>query len=632
MEEHVGQIWHRLISRAARHDYPDAAVRLDDVRQSVGVIFRALGGEGGLRVEACTETAHGARRSLAQKLAGLGEQVELAWRDDETLRLPMRIAWFESADLNRDLYLWLAALASVQLPVDDTISCSIKESEPCGRSVWLRRSVYATYQLLKQYPGLRPRYKRLLEAHLAERPSLPSLRADEAAQELIIQQALSSPQDELPQWPEARRAAMPVPMWLHPAPPVMGTVAAGSRVEDEPSPDDQDDEAGEPDKTIATDKRRRGERVDTPDGRDGLLAFRLESMFSRAEYVAVDRSTDEDEDEDSKDALEDLELLSMASGGKKPKARLRFDLDLPSEEHDDIRLGEGITLPEWDFRKQTLVPDQCQLIPMLGKDCLPQPLPRRLHGKSQRMKQVFDLVQARRTWQRGQPDGSEIDTDAVIMKACDRRRGVDNGDLRVFRQLHQNQRDLACLVLADLSMSTDSYVNDEQRVIDVIRDSLLLFSEALATTQDQFALYGFSSRRRDHVRFHTLKTFEERHDETIIGRIMSIKPGFYTRMGAALRYATKLLEATPATQKLLILLTDGKPNDLDRYEGRYGVEDTRQAVLESSRAGVTPFCVTIDDKAQTYLPYLFGQSAYARVKHVNELPSRLPLLYAQLTR
>lgn len=624
MEEHVGQLWHRLISRAARCNYPLAAVHLDEVRQAAGIVFRALGGEGGLKVEACTETAHGARRTLAQRLAGTGMQVELAWRDDETLRLPMQVAWFETVELNRDLYLWLAALASVQVDANES------DAADCGGS-WLHRSAAGTARILQNYPGLRPRYERLVCAHQRDRPTFDSLRVDEAAQERLIQEALQDPLAELPAWPPARRPAMPVPLWLHPAPPVLGRVAARSRMDDD-SEDEQDENTKEPNKAIESDKRRRGERVDTPDGRDGLLAFRLESLFSRAEYVAVDRSTEENEDEDSKDALEDLELLSMASGGKRPKATLRFDLDLPSEEHDDIRLGEGITLPEWDFRKQTLVPDQCQLLPMIGKDCTAQPLPTRLQGKARRMQQVLDQVQARRTWHRSQPEGSEIDTDALIMKACDRRRGVDNGDLRVYRQLHKTDRDLACLLLADLSMSTDSYVDNENRVIDVIRDSLLLFSEALAATQDQFALYGFSSRRRDHVRFQTLKTFEECHDEAIIGRILSIKPGYYTRMGAAIRHATKLLEQRPSSQKLLILLTDGKPNDLDRYEGRYGVEDTRQAVKECTRTGVTPFCVTIDDKAQDYLPYIFGQSSYARVKHVNELPSRLPLLYAQLTR
>jgi nitric oxide reductase NorD protein len=165
----------------------------------------------------------------------------------------------------------------------------------------------------------------------------------------------------------------------------------------------------------------------------------------------------------------------------------------------------------------------------------------------------------------------------------------------------------------------------------VIRDSLLLFSEALATTGDRFALYGFSSRRRSHVRFHTLKTFEEPYTDRSRGRIQAIRPGYYTRMGAALRHATSLLTRQPSSERLLLILTDGKPNDLDRYEGRYGIEDTRMAVREAVRSGVRPFCVTVDAKARDYLPYLFGANAWMLVRHAGELPARLPLLYARLT-
>ena len=165
----------------------------------------------------------------------------------------------------------------------------------------------------------------------------------------------------------------------------------------------------------------------------------------------------------------------------------------------------------------------------------------------------------------------------------------------------------------------------------MIRDSLFLFSEALQATGDRFALYGFSSRRRDHVRFHALKDFTSRYDNQVRGRIQAIRPGYYTRMGAAIRHATNLIDREPSRQKLLLLLTDGKPNDLDKYEGRYGVEDTRKAVHEALERGVRPFCVTIDEKAGDYLPYLFGSASYILVRNASELPSKLPLLYARLT-
>ncbi len=610
MEEQVGAFWHRLVTRAARREYPHAAVSLEEMRQSAALMFRALGGEGGLRVEAATETAHGARRSFLQRIAGSGQQVELAWRDEETLRLPARIAWFEERELNRQLYLWLAALAA--------------GSERCSGD-WLQQNAAASASVLRAWSGLAGRYRRLVEAHLQQRPDPQTLRADEALQEQRIRQCLREPSMDAPALPQAGRPPWPVPLWLHPSPPLM--TAERSACDD----DDEDENDESHSEQVETEKRRRGERVDDPDGRSGLLAFRLESLFTRAEYVSVDRPTEEDEDQKAKAAIEDLDVLSMARDGKRTAARLRFDLDLPPRENDDVYLGEGIPLPEWDFRRQTLLPDHCRLQPMLARDAGPAVLPEHLRVRARRLRSLFEMLKPRRVWLNAQPDGSELDINAVIDHVTDRMRGIRAAEADMFRSFRNAERDLSCLLLADLSLSTDSHVNNEQRVIDVIRDSLFLFSEALSGTGDRFALYGFSSRRRNHVRFHTLKTFNESCSPDVMGRIQAIKPGYYTRMGTAIRYSARLLEKESSSQKLLLILTDGKPNDLDKYEGRYGIEDTRAAIREAVKQGVQPFCVTIDDKARDYLPYLFGSASYMLVRNARELPAKLPLLYARLT-
>jgi len=202
----------------------------------------------------------------------------------------------------------------------------------------------------------------------------------------------------------------------------------------------------------------------------------------------------------------------------------------------------------------------------------------------------------------------------------------------LFMEQRQNRRDLACLLLADLSMSTDAHLDNEHRVIDVVTDSLLLFGEALSAVGDPFALYGFSSLRRQQVRMQELKSFRQPYGDETRGRIQALKPGYYTRMGAAIRQATELLGACKQRRKLLLLVTDGKPNDLDLYEGRYGVEDTRQAVMEARKQGLLPFCITIDREAGDYLPYMFGGNGYTLIKEPQQLPFRLPQLYKQLTQ
>jgi nitric oxide reductase NorD protein len=194
------------------------------------------------------------------------------------------------------------------------------------------------------------------------------------------------------------------------------------------------------------------------------------------------------------------------------------------------------------------------------------------------------------------------------------------------------ERDLACLLLADLSLSTDKWVSDSHRIIDVIRESLLLFAEAMSATGDRFGLYGFSSLKQHNVRFNLIKDFSAPYNAHARGRILALKPGYYTHMGSALRQASRILVEQPASRRLLLLISDGKPNDLDLYDSRYGIEDTRMAIHAARRLGLQPFCVTVDREGGAYLPYIFGPAGFTVIRRPEVLPSRLPLLYAQLTR
>ncbi len=612
MEEWVGQLWHKVITRAARREYPQAAVHLDEIRRPAAILFRALGGDGGLRIETANETENGARRNLLSRIAGSNRHLALAWRDEDTLRLPASVAWFADRELNRELYLWLAALAARSTRYDGE---------------WLQKNAAASAALLASHPGLKHRYQRLVEAHLEQRPDPHTLKTDEAKQERMIRHALLHPQDVTTPLAVTDNPPQAVPLWLHPAPPCLFDKRAKAGEEDDSEEATQQQHS----QPVDSDKRHRGERVDMPDGKGGLLVFRLESLFTRAEHANVDRTTEENQDEDAGSALDDMEQVSVARDRKPVASRLRFDLDLPPEDNDDLYLGEGIALPEWDYRKQVLLADHCRLQAMQARDAEPLPLPQHLQVRARRVRRLFEALKPGRQWRSAQADGNELDLNALIDHTADRLRGVRTTEAALYRRLENAERDLSCLLLADLSLSTDAHVSNEQRIIDVIRDSLFLFSEALQATGDRFALYGFSSRRRNHVRFHTLKDFTSGYDDRVRGRIQAIRPGYYTRMGAAIRHATNLIDREPSRQKLLLLLTDGKPNDLDKYEGRYGVEDTRRAVQEAVERGVRPFCVTIDEKAADYLPYLFGSSSYILVRDARELPAKLPLLYARLT-
>lgn len=616
LEEIVGSSWHRFITRRADNSFPEARVGLDEVRHTAGVFFRALGGEGGLRVVNATEADNHSRRSMLQRIAGVGGKLQYAWRDHETLRLPESISLLPSRELNRDLYLWLTALSTV----------SLEHASAAERSDWISRNQYRTLKTLELWPGLANRYQTLLNAHLQQRPDTGSLPADEALQERSIVAALKSPTDSV-MLKFARRPPQAVPLWLHPSPPQLETDSVKA-----PQDPDIPEASVKKKEQKKQQTRKRGNRTDMPDGHHGLMSFRLESLWSWAEYTKVDRTSTDDDDDDSMQTAEDMDNITVAQDSQTTSSKIKLDLDLPSSEYDDIVLGEGIPIDEWDYKQQLLLKDHCRLQTMRPRRAEAQELPQRLQVQARKIRRRFEILQPRRQWENRQNDGSELDLESYISYLADRKHGRVESDTPVYRALRNNHRDLSCLLLADLSLSTDAHINDKTRVVDVIRDSLFLFSEALTATRDRFALHGFSSRNRGHIRFYNLKGFDDSYNDMVRGQINAIQPGYYTRMGAAIRHASQLLAKESSSQKLLLILTDGKPNDLDKYEGRYGIEDTRMAVLEAEKLGLRPFCVTIDEQAEDYLPYLFGSSSYVLVRHAEELPRKLPALYLRLTR
>jgi nitric oxide reductase NorD protein len=609
MEEHVGGWWHGFITRHSEQSYPEAAVSLNDIQHLLGIWFRALGGDGGLEIATADATGHNARRSLLQRMAGSNRKAELAWRDENALRLPLQIGIFPEQQMNRDLYLWLGALAAMEEEITD---------EP-----WFLHNQRLSRMALERYPGLGDRYLNLVEAHLQQR-RLGRWPEDEIAQEQAIRRALIEP-GSMQQLPPARRMPLPVPLWLHPNPPRPTVIPAAEPPEDAGSGGAQARELEE----VA---RKQTEKAETQESERGLITVRMENLFSWGEHVNVDRGTeDEDNDERADEVARDLDKISVTRNGKAAKTRIKFDLDLPAEAEDDEILSDDLMLPEWDWKKRQLVPDHCRVVELVAKDAPAISLPERLNRTAAKLRSQFQALAPARVWHRARPDGEEVDMDAYLRFRTDRASGCSVAADNLYRQMNAGARDLACLLLADLSLSTDTWVSNEARVLDVIQDSLYLFAESLTATGDQFGIYGFSSRKRDPIRIHTIKTFEESYSGRIRGRINALAPGYYTRLGAGIRFAAERLREQGAGRRLLLILTDGKPNDLDQYEGRYGIEDTRHAIQMVRNLGFHPFCVTIDEKGNDYLPHLFGSSGYVVIRDPLELPGQLPLLYARLT-
>jgi nitric oxide reductase NorD protein len=191
--------------------------------------------------------------------------------------------------------------------------------------------------------------------------------------------------------------------------------------------------------------------------------------------------------------------------------------------------------------------------------------------------------------------------------------------------MHRAERNIAVAFMVDMSGSTKGWINDAER------ESLILLCEALESLGDRYAIYGFSGMTRKRCELYKVKAFDEPYDAEVRARISGIRPQDYTRMGFAIRHLTKVLRETEARTRILITLSDGKPDDYSDYRGEYGIEDTRRALLEARRDGIHPYCITIDEQARDYLPHMYGPAAYTLVDEVRQLPLKVSDIYRRLT-
>ena len=615
MEEWVGQWWHKAITRIAAAPPNAERVLLADVQRSIALLYRAGGGDPAVRVAPAAASRHGGARRFLERVAGSNQRSAQSRLDPEVLALPPEIGVFDQRALNHDLYLWLAALAAVFEPTGD----------------WIADNRAASSRALQRFAGLRSRHAALVQAHLAQRPALSSLRAAAMPFEAAVQAALRG-EDHGALFVQPGQVA-PVWLWLAADAPaqIEATPISTSTASDGPDPDIEQDPTAQDE---ASKRRRRAKRADTGEERNPLLvAPKTESITTWSEFVRLARGSDDEPDPNAQAAADDMDTLTLARGKQTTASRVKFDLDLPSASADDRPLGPGRKTPEWDWRRRALLPDHCAVQCLVTQPQAPFVPPPHLRATAHRVRRRLEVLRAAPRNIKAQHSGDELDLDAWVRFQTEVRGGVQHSDAPpIYSRRERGERSLATLLLADLSLSTDAYATSDARVIDVIRDALYVFGEALAATGDAFEMLGFSSVRRQHVRIQHIKGFGERWGEPVRARVGALKPGFYTRMGAAVRDATRRLAARPERQRLLLVLTDGKPNDLDIYEGRYGLEDTRHAIQEARDAGLTPFCVTIDHEAHDYLPMLFGSNGYALVRQPQELTRRLTQAWITLAR
>lgn len=316
-----------------------------------------------------------------------------------------------------------------------------------------------------------------------------------------------------------------------------------------------------------------------------------------------------------------------SAAGKAGQAMLEQDI-IPHKTNDTAAPDtECYTYDEWDYRRQGYRKNWCSVqhktLTPVHSAFIANTL-NKYHGLTIRLRHQFEMMRSQEHFVKRQREGDDIDFDALVESISDTKAGLPGSD-RLFIRLKRDERDIAVLFLVDMSNSTAGWINT------ALKESLILMAEALEVLGDRYAIYGFSGMRRSRCEFFHVKHLGEQYGEKVKERLTSISPSEYTRMGPAIRHATKLLQDVDAKTRLIVTLSDGKPEDYDDYKGQYAIEDTRHALLEAKTSDIHPFCITIDQQAKDYMQHMYGPANYIFIDDVRKLPVRIPEIYRALT-
>ena len=287
--------------------------------------------------------------------------------------------------------------------------------------------------------------------------------------------------------------------------------------------------------------------------------------------------------------------------------------------------------PEWDYVIGIYRPAWCTLREQPAESGDPRAIADILRRREDTVRRVNRLVKSARVGHaarlRRQVEGNDLDLDACITAMADMRAGRTPSP-HVYRRAGHTRRNLAVLWLLDLSRSTNDFVvSAGTTVLALAREATAVVAEAIDSVDDSFAVHGFDSSGREDIGYYRFKDFEEPYAEVPRARLAAMTGQRSTRMGAALRHAGYLLGRRAAARKLIVLVTDGAPHDIDVHDRRYLVRDAKRAVEEQRRTGIATFCMSLDPSADRYVSPIFGAGNYLVLDHLRRLPEKLALVY-----
>lgn len=374
--------------------------------------------------------------------------------------------------------------------------------------------------------------------------------------------------------------------------------------------------------------------VDKKQQEDYVLTHNFEKVDTAEEFDGVWRDFDGDDDlKAHENALDELNMKFTVRVDDTTHSVYQADFienTTISESAERDEKGYHLSYDEWDYSKNIYKDNYCKIYPVTQ---LKTDIPYYQKTVAQHATTLIGLrkmlanINNKMQQQRRQIQGDEFDTDAITDLFVDVHSQHTPSD-KLYISKRKKEKDLSILVLLDMSLSSDGYA-DGNRIIDVEKQVSILFGEILNEYNVDFSISGFYSKTRNYATFLTLKEFEDdwNRAKNVIG---AIEPNGYTRIGVALRHAGALLQKRPTKNKWVVLISDGKPNDYDKYEGKYGIQDVKQALRELHEKQVNAYALAIEAQAKYYLPQMFGQNHYQILTKPTELLQSLVKLYEKI--
>ncbi len=395
-----------------------------------------------------------------------------------------------------------------------------------------------------------------------------------------------------------------------------------------PGPDRPTEQA-DPRRATALSRRPRARNSDNEDDPSpGVWMIQTAEPTPHAEDpLGLNRPEDRDADDDPQGSAESVaEMTEARLIHTLSRSRETFSSTDPPPRLEGLGSGAevdgSIAYPEWDFESGSYQNNavRVRLAPALegSSEWVAHTLDRHA-GVLREIRRRLGVIRPDRQVLKGRTEGEDIDWDALVAE-----RGEHRAGLAPAGAFYQNRspapRRIGLLLLVDASASTDAWVAGKVRVIDVEKEAALIAASALDAARMEFAVLAFSGEGPRGVQLWEIKGFDETWDLTRQRRVAGLEPDRYTRLGAALRHAAQVLAGRPTEHRLLLLFSDGWPNDCDRYTSRYGIEDARQSVIEARRLHISPYCFTVDREGGGYLPTIFGPGRYTIVQQPQQLP------------